>query len=102
MILVYLTDNEATKVELSNIILKDKACVTGMVEILRKNGYLQRRNNKKTLPLQNFTHKKGHNTIAKLKQIITSNKATAILNMELKDLIKLQETVNQIIENRTK
>ncbi len=91
---------EMTRERLSEIVLKEKASVTRIIELLGKNGYLKRKINKNNgrrywlIPTE-----KGTTALDKIVEIITQNRITALEGINQEAQAQLKETLDILIKN---
>lgn len=86
--------------ELANLIFKDKASVTRMIELMVKKEYLIRAID--TEDRRKFILKvteKGEKTIDLLTPVIMQNRKTALNGLSLEEIDFLDKTLNKIITN---
>lgn len=91
---------ESTQIEIAELLFKDFASITRMINLLVKNDHLNRVSNKSdrrrsTLSLT----KKGVKTIELLKPIINSNRASALKGVSQKEQKILETILRKIIVN---
>jgi DNA-binding MarR family transcriptional regulator len=91
---------EHSQTELSQILFKDFASMTRMIELMVKNGFIQRLENKidrrkTSLKLTS----KGNVTIKKLTPIIFQNRTIALEGISEIELNNLKLTLNKITNN---
>ncbi len=94
------SEPEIAQREVADLLFKDHASITRMIELLVKNGYLTRAINetdrrKFTLAISH----KGHDTLKKLKPVILQNRLDALHGIAEQDITQMFKTLNQIIEN---
>jgi len=86
--------------ELANLIFKDYASLTRIIELMVKKGFLDRKINKKDR--RRFTliiTSKGRNTIKELTPAIEYNRRTALQGLTVEQILELQNTLQIIINN---
>ncbi|MBV7267948.1 MarR family winged helix-turn-helix transcriptional regulator [Winogradskyella luteola] len=94
---------EMTQEELSDVLFKEKASVTRMIELLRKNGYLNREIHETDRRRFKLTpSKKGKAALDKIIEIIKQNRTIALEGINQYDQTHLNETLNKLIKNCTK
>lgn len=86
--------------EIAELVFKDYASITRIIELLVKKGYIlrkihpdDRRRFKLTLT------KAGQNNLQKLTPVIENNRATALNNISINEMVQLQNTLKKIISN---
>ncbi|NER16123.1 MarR family winged helix-turn-helix transcriptional regulator [Spongiivirga citrea] len=95
--------SDISQVELANLLFKDVASVTRMIELLVRENLVQRAENKidrrkKDLKIT----KKGGELLNKAIPVISKNRATAQKNMSEDELQTLFKLLNKIIINTSK
>lgn len=101
LVLIIIDANpESTQIEIAELLFKDFASMTRMINLLVKNGHLNRGTNEKdrrrfTLSLT----KKGSKTIEILKPIIMANRASALKGVSEKEQKTLEKILRKIIVN---
>ena len=94
---------ELSQKEIAELIYKDNASMTRMVNIMVKKDYLSRTINEKDR--RRFKLEitlKGKNVLATLPKVIASNRSSALENVSEDELLKLEKTLNKIINNCNK
>ena len=101
LILIILNQNENISQNiLANLIFKDKASVTRMVELMVKKEYLNRSIHTQDRRKFNLViTEKGKNTIDLLSPIIQINRKTALNGLSVEEIDFLDKTLNKIIIN---
>jgi len=101
-LILMILHNDATiyQNELANLIFKDKASVTRMIELMVKKGYLIRTidtedRRKFNLEVTN----KGKKTLELLNPVIKLNRETALNGLSLEEIVLLDKMLNRIINN---
>lgn len=86
--------------EMAELLFKDYASITRMVELLVKNDYLSRAINEvdRRKFILNITSK-GHNTLKKLKPVILKNRTDALQGVSESEVNQMFSTLNKIINN---
>jgi DNA-binding MarR family transcriptional regulator len=86
--------------EMAELLFKDYASITRMVELLVKNDYLTRAINEEDRRkfILNISGK-GHSTLKKLKPIILKNRIDALQGVSESEINQMFSTLNKIIEN---
>jgi DNA-binding MarR family transcriptional regulator len=86
--------------ELANLIFKDNASITRMIELMVKKEYLIRTIHQEDRRKFNLeVTKKGIKTIELLEPIVQLNRQTALLGLSLEEIVLLDKTLNKIIIN---
>lgn len=101
LLLKTIAENKTlTQREIGEIIFKDFASVTRMIEILVKKGYLTRsfHNKDKRLKTLNITDK-GNILLLELQTVISQNRAKALENIEESELENMTNSLQMIINN---
>lgn len=93
-------DNEYSQKELAQILFKDYASLTRIIELLVKNGFLSRSVNKndRRKALLKLTSK-GNTTIQKLTPVIYKNRIYALKTVTDEEINNLKLTLNKITNN---
>lgn len=91
---------ESNQKELADLIFKDYASMTRIIELIVRNGYLKR----STHPQDRRRYilsltKKGKDTIEILEPIIEKNRNRALAGLDDKQIMDLQTTLQSIIDN---
>ncbi len=91
---------ELSQSQIAALVFKDKASVTRIIELLKKNGYLKREINNKdrrkySLKLTN----KAKQILFKLKKIRNQNRTIALDGISAEQLSQLSATLNKLISN---
>lgn len=96
------TNPEATQVELAEMIFKDVASVTRMIDIMVKNQLLSRVVNPENRR-RNIIEitKKGEEIIEKLNPVVAKNRSIALDKISKKEIENCRKTLNKIFENVT-
>ena len=85
---------------LANLIFKDNASITRMIELMVKKDYLNRTIHKEDRRKFNLEiTEKGKTTIDLLSPIIQTNRKTALNGLSLEEINLLDKTLNKIITN---
>lgn len=86
--------------EMAELLFKDYASITRMVELLVKNDYITRALNEadRRKFVLNISGK-GHNTLKKLKPIILKNRTDALHGVSESEVNQMFTTLNKIINN---
>ncbi|PJJ07420.1 MarR family transcriptional regulator [Flavobacterium sp. 1] len=101
--LVLIILNKNTKIsqnELANLVFKDNASITRMVELMVKKEYLNRTIHEKDRRKFNLElTEKGKKTIDLIEPAIQINRKTALNGLSLEEINLLDKTLNKIITN---
>ncbi|MBF4487182.1 MULTISPECIES: MarR family winged helix-turn-helix transcriptional regulator [unclassified Flavobacterium] len=101
LVLIILNENQnISQNELANLVFKDNASITRMIELMVKNEYLNRTihpedRRKFNLEITN----KGLKTLELIQPVIKSNRQTALDGLSLEEIALLDKTLNKIIIN---
>ncbi|MFI1772729.1 MarR family winged helix-turn-helix transcriptional regulator [Thalassobellus citreus] len=86
--------------EIGELIFKDNASISRMVELMIKNGYLLRETNNVDRRKINLTPTtKGVEIFSDLKKIIAKNREIALQDISEKEIFQLFQTLNKIFTN---
>ncbi|PKB16864.1 MarR family winged helix-turn-helix transcriptional regulator [Flavobacterium sp. 5] len=101
LILIILNeDGKIPQNVLANLIFKDNASITRMIELMVKKEYLNRTIHKEDRRKFNLEiTEKGKTTIELLSPIIQINRKTALNGLSLEEIDLLNKTLNKIITN---
>ena len=101
LVLIILNkDAKISQNELANLIFKDNASITRMIELMVKKDYLNRTIHKEDRRKFNLeTTEKGKKTIKLIDPIIKINRKTALNGLSLEEIYLLDKTLNKIITN---
>ncbi len=101
MILIILNkDEKIPQNELANLVFKDNASITRMIELMVRKDYLNRTIHKEDRRKFNLEiTEKGENTIDLLSPIIQINRKKALNGLSLEEIELLDKTLNKIITN---
>lgn len=101
LVLLILQQNESiSQNELANLVFKDNASITRMIELMVKNDYLIRTIHSEDRRKFNLTvTEKGLKTIELIEPVIQSNRETALHGLSLKEITLLDQTLQKIIRN---
>jgi DNA-binding MarR family transcriptional regulator len=91
---------ELTQVEMAEVLFKDYASITRMIELMVKNDYLTREENQEDRRRKELTiSKKGAEIIKKLFPVIDENRNTALKGLSQSEIEQLDSLLNKIINN---
>ncbi|MCF6299657.1 MAG: MarR family transcriptional regulator [Proteobacteria bacterium] len=94
------SDPKISQKKMAQLLFKDYASITRMIELLVKKGYLIRKIHQfDRRKFQLLITQKGQSTLKKLKPIIFNNRIAALKGISDKQLKQLDITLNQIIDN---
>ncbi|OXB00146.1 hypothetical protein B0A75_09370 [Flavobacterium oncorhynchi] len=101
LVLIILQQNESiSQNELANLVFKDSASITRMIELMVKNDYLTRTIHAEDRRKFNLViTEKGLKTIELIEPVIQSNRETALHGLSLKEITLLDQTLHKIISN---
>jgi len=101
LVLIILNkDTNISQNELANLIFKDNASITRMIELMVKKDYLNRTIHKEDRRKFNLEiTDKGKKTIELLNPVIQINRKTALNGLSLEEIDLLDKTLNKIIAN---
>ncbi|AND63513.1 hypothetical protein AX766_03375 [Flavobacterium covae] len=101
LVLIILNKNtEISQNELANLIFKDNASITRMVELMVKKDFLNRTihpDDRRKFNLE--ITEKGKKTLKLINPIIQINRDTALNGLSLEEINFLDKTLNKIISN---
>lgn len=91
---------ELSQNELGELMFKDNASVTRMIELMAKKDYLERSINKQDRRKYNLNiTDKGEKILTDLNTIILSNRKSALRGISNSEITQLKNTLNKIINN---
>jgi len=91
---------EISQKKLGELMFKDNASVTRMIELMAKKDYLERSINKQDRRKYNLTiTDKGEKILTDLNTIILSNRKSALSGISDSEITQLKNTLNKIINN---
>lgn len=101
LVLIILQQNESiSQNELANLVFKDSASITRMIELMVKNDYLTRTIHAEDRRKFNLViTEKGLKTIELIEPVIQSNRETALHGLSIKEITLLDQTLHKIISN---
>lgn len=101
LVLIILNKNsKCSQKEIAELIFKDNASITRIVELMVKKDYLNRTIHKEDRRKFNLEiTEKGKNTIDLLEPIIQTNRKTALNGLSLEEIELLDRILNKIITN---
>jgi DNA-binding MarR family transcriptional regulator len=101
LVLIILNNNaKISQSELANLIFKDNASITRMIELMVKKEYLIRTIHQEDRRKFNLEiTEKGIKTIELLEPIVQLNRQTALHGLSLEEITLLDKTLNKIIIN---
>lgn len=101
LVLIILNDNQnISQNELANLVFKDNASITRMIELMVKKDYLTRTVNSEDRRKFNLeVTNKGIKTLELIKPVIQINRETALDGLSLEEIALLDKTLNRIITN---
>ncbi len=97
------SEPEISQKSIAQLLFKEYASVTRMIELLVKKGYLVREIHKiDRRKFQLIMTPKGISTLSKLKPVILKNRINALKNISEQSLYQLNDTLNHLIKNCSK
>lgn len=101
LVLIILSkDEKISQNELANLIFKDNASITRMIELMVKKEYLNRTIHKEDRRKFNLEiTEKGKKTIELINPIVQVNRETALYGLSQEEIYLLDKTLNKIITN---
>lgn len=101
LVLIILNENKnISQNELANLVFKDNASITRMIELMVKNEYLTRTIHSEDRRKSNLEiTDKGLKTLELIQPIIQLNRQTALNGLSLEEIALLDKTLNKIIIN---
>jgi DNA-binding MarR family transcriptional regulator len=101
LVLIILNKNaKISQNELANLIFKDNASITRMIELMVKKEYLNRAIHKEDRRKFNLEiTEKGKKTIELINPVIKTNRKTALNGLSLEEIDLLDKMLNKIIIN---
>lgn len=101
LLLIFLNNHpELSQNEIGELVFKDNASVTRMIELMAKKDYLKRSVNKDDRRKYNFSiTDKGQKILNNLSTIISSNRKSALDGITDNEITQLKNTLNKIINN---
>lgn len=104
LILQYLNDHpELSQNEIAELVFKDNASLTRMIELMVKKGFLRRSINPEDRRRFNIElTAKGKEILEKLAPVIVENRKKAFAGISEEELTQLQRTLDKILTNLNK
>ena len=100
VLIILNNDAKITQNELANLIFKDNASITRMIELMVKKDYLNRTIHKQDRRKFNLEiTEKGKKTLELITPIVQLNRETALNGLSLEEINLLDKTLNKIISN---
>lgn len=100
VLMILNKDAKISQNELANLIFKDNASITRMIELMVKKEYLTRTIHSKDRRKFNLEiTEKGKKTLELIQPIIKINRETALNGLSLEEINFLDKTLNKIITN---
>ncbi|WP_169051674.1 MarR family winged helix-turn-helix transcriptional regulator [Flavobacterium sp. H122] len=101
LVLIILNhDDQISQNELANLIFKDNASITRMIELMVKKDYINRTIHKEDRRKFNLEiTEKGKKTLELINPIVILNRETALNGLSLEEINLLDKTLNKIISN---
>tara|TARA_R110002073_G_scaffold8207_5_gene45838 strand:+ start:52423 stop:52860 length:438 start_codon:yes stop_codon:yes gene_type:complete len=104
LVLMILNETpQITQKDIANLLYKDNASLTRIIELMVKKGYLTRKKNHTDgRRSQLDITEKGKATIKKLSPVIIQNRSTALEGLSEDEISQLDSLLNKITSNCTK
>ncbi|WP_337966236.1 MarR family transcriptional regulator [uncultured Flavobacterium sp.] len=104
LVLIILNDNQnIAQNELANLVFKDNASITRMIELMVKKEYITRTIHPEDRRKFNLEiTEKGLKTLELIQPVIKNNRQTALEGLSLEEIALLDKTLNKIITNCSK
>jgi DNA-binding MarR family transcriptional regulator len=101
LVLIILNENrDISQNELANLVFKDNASITRMIELMVKKEYLVRTIHSEDRRKFNLEiSEKGMKTIELMEPVILLNRQTALNDLSLEEIALLDKALNKIIVN---
>ena len=100
VLIILNNDDKISQNELANLIFKDNASITRMIELMVKKNYLNRTIHKEDRRKFNLEiTEKGKKTLELISPIVKLNRKTALNGLSLEEINLLEKTLNKIITN---
>ncbi len=100
VLLILNKDAEISQNELANLVFKDNASITRMIELMVKKEYLNRTIHKRDRRKFNLQiTEKGKKTLELINPIVLLNRETALNGLSLEEIDFLDKTLNKVITN---
>lgn len=101
LVLIILNDNQnIAQNELANLVFKDNASITRMIELMVKKEYIIRTIHPEDRRKFNLEiTEKGLKTLELIQPVIKNNRQTALEGLSLEEIALLDKTLNKIITN---
>ncbi len=103
MVLIIISENpKLLQIEVAELIFKDYASLTRMIDLMVKNGYLKRQVNKEDRRRSHLKIlAKGQKAVKQLQPLILANRKTALTGLLEKDINILDKHLKKIVSNCT-
>lgn len=100
VLIILNTDTKISQNELANLVFKDNASITRMIELMVKNECLNRTIHKEDRRKFNLEiTEKGKKTLELINPIVQLNRETALNGLSLEEIDFLDKILNKIITN---
>lgn len=100
VLLILNKDAEISQNELANLVFKDNASITRMIELMVKKEYLNRTIHKRDRRKFNLQiTEKGKKTLELINPIVLLNRETALNGLSQEEIDFLDKTLNKVITN---
>ncbi len=104
LVLQYLNDRpELSQNEIAELVFKDNASLTRMIDLMVRKGFLDRSINpddRRRFHIELTS--KGKDVLEKLAPVIAENRKRAFAGISEEELVQLEQTLNKIISNLNK
>lgn len=91
---------ELSQKELAELMFKDNASITRMIELMTKKDYLKRLVNKEDRRKYNLTITvKGEKILSDINEIVLSNREAALTGITKEEIAQVTKTLNKLINN---
>jgi DNA-binding MarR family transcriptional regulator len=104
LVLIILSENQnIAQNELANLVFKDNASITRIIELMVKKEYITRTIHAEDRRKFNLEiTEKGLKTLELIQPVIKTNRQTALEGLSMQEIDLLDKTLNKIITNCTK
>ncbi|MEC7771671.1 MAG: MarR family transcriptional regulator [Bacteroidota bacterium] len=104
LVLQYLNDRpELSQNEIAELVFKDNASLTRMIDLMVRKGFLDRSINPKDRRRFHIElTPKGKEILEKLAPVIAENRKRAFAGISEEELVQLEQTLNKIVSNLNK
>ncbi|MBO0329193.1 MarR family winged helix-turn-helix transcriptional regulator [[Muricauda] lutisoli] len=104
LVLQYLNDRpELSQNEIAELVFKDNASLTRMIDLMVRKGFLDRSINPEDRRRFHIElTSKGKDVLEKLAPVIAENRKRAFAGISEEELVQLEQTLNKIVSNLNK